>query len=522
LLQGLACARLGQYSKAREALRRAIDLNPGELFATVALVETYVLPTLQVLESDDPPPQLSVLQACIDDLGRASEALRAAKVHDPIQKLVLKQMEGSNFLYQARAYHRIAEERSDVAGMARSANADQRAQELQNESDRALEMARSLQRQGLAALCGVLAETKKHLPTITRKIPRDLLRKHADVAARDLMELCMDGGGDPYWEQVRAAVSGLDDVSPVGVVLATVHEIRTRSFPDARSRRAALLQGCERIDALLEVPSGSPGDRIELLLGRGQLALALKDFDTCERMCKQILDKAPSHPMGRFLRAQTLMGRGDFAQTERTLFVLKTRFPRSAEIAFAYAQAGHAVGKLELALEAMQTVTELDPDHSQARRYVIEKYLVEGYFDQAFDRANEYYHHSPDDPTALRLLVQAAQKTHRLAQGREALDKAVREHPRSPEMLQVAADGYASLGDKPRSIETASAAAQLEPATLEARLAVARALMMIGKTESSESLLTRELTDNGDIPAVRYEMGRREALRGHRQSPSGH
>ena len=45
LLQGLACARLGQYSKAREALRRAVDLDPSELFATVALVETYVLPT---------------------------------------------------------------------------------------------------------------------------------------------------------------------------------------------------------------------------------------------------------------------------------------------------------------------------------------------------------------------------------------------------------------------------------------------------------------------------------------------
>ena len=513
-VQGLARMRLGEFARARQALQRAVDLQPREVSAVIALAETYVLPATRELRSEDSSGRLAALRAGIEQLRKANAVLAAGPVNDAVAGLPLRGMIGSNTAQMARAHRRIAGKLGDDARTAQAAEAVERAREIREQADAEWERAGPLAEQAVGILCEVLTDAKTHLPGVTEKAPLALLLKLVDAAARDAVQIYVDTQDAEHRRRVAEAVAGLEDISPVAVMRMTMHEIRTGSFPNGLARRTALEQAGRQVEALLGKARQRPGDHRELLLARAQVGLALKDYETAERICKEVLADVPTQPMARLVLAESLLARGEFQQAEKALFVLRADVPRSPEIAFAHARAAAASGKRELAREAMQTAAQLDPKHADARRWLIEEYLAEGYLDQAYTEAKEYHRHCADDPVALRLLVEAAHRTGRSGQAEQVLQEALRRDPARPELLVAAAEAYAELRDTAQSIEIARRAAQMTPATTEGRLAVARALALTGQFARAESILARELDANPDSAAVPFEMARLYAATG--------
>jgi len=508
MVRGLAFTQLGNYEQARQALQKAVELSPGEISARIALARTHVLPALRALDSTGSPPQVSELQTGIEDLQKANNVLQAAKAISPAGDLALRQVAASNTMYMARISHKIADGLADDLRMAQAGHATERLEEIRRHCAAAGERARSLERQAVERLCQVLSDARKLLGSMSEQSEKGLVAKHTDTAARDLVQLCADFNYAEHRRAVGEALAGLEEISPVAVALATAHDVRFGRFPSAREHRSALARAVQCLDRLEEIARNRPEQRREVLLSRASLALVQKDCDTAERTCREVLKDTPSQPTARLLLAEAMMARGQFTEAEKALFVLKTEMPRWPDAAFAYGQAAAATGKRELANSAMQTVTELNPRHAAARRFLIDSYLREGYLEQAYAHACEYHLNCGQDPLALGLLVATAIATNRPATADKAVEQAVGELPGRPQMLVAAAEAYALLGDEARSVEAARKAAQLKPDDTPSRLAAARALVMIGRTAEAEAILTRELAESGDSATAHFEMGR--------------
>ena len=506
LVSGLAHLQMGNYSQARQALKRAVELNPAEVSATIALAKTYMLPALRALDDTGRMPDVPELQAKLQELQRANDILRAAKAGDPAGALALRQLAASNTMCMARICRKITKRLADDLAAAQAGHATERLEEIHKQYEAAVEKARSLASRAIEELRQAIVEAKELLARTGDKPGRTLLEKHTDMAARDLVQLCADFDYAEHRRDVNEAVTGLEEISPVAVALATMNNIRHSRFHSAKERREAILQACQRLDRLEEIACERQDDRREILLSRASLALALEDHDTVERACREVMKDLPDQPTARLLLAETMMARGQFAEAETALFVLRTEMPRSSDIAFAYGRAAEAAGKAELARSAMQAVVELNPRHAAARKHLIEKYLRDGYLDHAYAQAHGYYLNCKEDPNALRLLANAAMATDRAATAETAAKRAVEQFADHPQMLLAAAEVFALLGDQARSLEAAGKAARAKPDDTFSRLAVARAMVMTGRTEEAEAILECELAQNRAMAAAQFEM----------------
>ncbi|MHC4983000.1 MAG: tetratricopeptide repeat protein, partial [Planctomycetota bacterium] len=507
LIRGLACTALGEYSRAREALQKAIELNPLEITASMALARTHSLPALHALDNNRPKPSVSDLRGCIKELQKANEILRASRPNEPVRALGVRQMIASNTTYLARACHKLAQGLSEELSMAEAGHATERLDEIRRQCRAAAKKENSLSDQAVESLHRVITEAAEIARELNDKSQRKLLDEHVDIAARDLTKFCIDFHNPHHWQKVRKAVAALEDVSPVAVAVMTVHDVGHGRFHNSRQRRQGLLEAIRRLEGLLETAKGRPRAQKEILLCRATLALALDDHHTVARDCGEVLKDAPSHPTARLLLAKSMMARGLFAEAEKALFVLKAEMPRSPEVWFAYGRAAGAAGKGQLARQAMQAVIECDAQHAGAHRYLIECHLREGYLEEAYAQARQYHLNCGEDPNALRLLASAAKASGRGAVAEKAVELAVSEFASRGEMLMAAADAYALLGDSARSKEVARKVARFTPTDTASRLAVARAMVMTGQAARAGPILARELADDPRLAATHFEMG---------------
>ena len=512
-VQALAQMRLGEYVSARQSLERAQHLEGADPSVTVALAETYMLPALQSVESADGPAKLAALQSALEQIAKAGEVLAGPAPSDPTSRLGLRQMAASVTAELARVHRQIAQALANEAQTAQAGGAEARARQLQDESDQSARQADRLQDQAMVKLSEFLADARAQLEGASPAGADARLVKHIDAGGRDLIAIGMELDEPARWQQIRQALAGLEEAAPVPAMQVVVYEVARRPFDTHTQRRSALQAACEQVDAALaKLPE--PAGRRELLLARAQLAMALRDPITAERLCEEVLADAPNQPMARFILARSLLAQKQYGRAERILFTLRMRLPGSPEIAIAYAQAARAAGSAELAHQAILEALEIDPANAPARQLLIDEYLGRGFPARAYSQARQYYDHCPDDPVALTFVIRAALAAGRRTEVENLLEEVVRRESPGPELLTVAAEGFDLLGYKDRSAKAALAAVRAPAATMEARLARARALALGGDVQRAEILLARELADNGDRSAVHFEIARLHAAAG--------
>lgn len=505
LIEGQAGNHLGHYDEAREALRRAVLLKPEEPAAYMALAESYLLPVVNSQEGMPDSVRLESLQGNIDNLMKAEQVLRTSKVVLPEKLVPLRRLAASSVMYRGRILQMVVNKKLQEARVAEAGRALEQAQRLKKDSQLLAEQSGRLEQQAFEEFKNVIQDVQSTLPGMKDGAKREGLRLEGDRAARHLVDLCTTSRQAELWPKARSLVDGLAEISPVAVMQAAMFDAPRAAEATEAVRRQALQAIRRRAEELLE-HARTVGDKRDLRLGLARMAIGLRDYASAQRLCDEVLQANPNQPLGRLMRAQLYVNAGKYAEAERLLFVLRTNYPYSSEILLAYALAVQGVGKPELAEEAMQTLTELNPREVAAWRFVIERQLDKGFSQQAFSRAKDFYYACPAEPESLRMLVTAALAAQQQEYALGVLEQARGQH--EPQFLVAAAESFAALGDNKRCQALARQAAGLQPRSANQRLAVARAKQLAGESDQAEAAILHEIQESPNLAAAHYQLAR--------------
>ncbi|MDY7009926.1 MAG: tetratricopeptide repeat protein [Planctomycetota bacterium] len=485
-----ACIGLGQYDEARSALGEAGRLSPAEVSVPILLADSYSLPAGRLMTSPKAFTDPAVLPQAIEQFNQANRILDKVKTSNQKRSLDVQQHVGLNYRRISLAWSGVAERLKKEAEQA--------------EASRDYDLAATRRKESQAALVESNNAADQAIAIFLDVVVKDASRP---VASQMLVELCIHREDEESLSAARKAIMALKSPPPIPAMTLALHEVTKQT--DTTKRRERLEDLCRLLD---DLSKKHPGE-MQLKLTRADAALMLNDPEAADRLCGEILKADPSQAQARLIRAKVLMRQGKNAEAAGILFELmpksmgNTRF--AVDVHVAYALAAHALGEKDSAYEAMRkVVSEFDPDNAIARRYLAGSLLQEGKYQQAFTDAEAYYRAHPDDPAALRFFAETASRTDRLELAQKTLEKARADYGDRPEMMIAVGEGYLLVGDKGKAEEAIRRAAECKPADADARLAVARACRMVGRTSEAEKNLSDELAQNPNQPRFCFELGR--------------
>ncbi len=488
---------LGHYDEARGILQHvknnADTFQPNLPEVMILLAETHSLPARQTLTSTGRQISSEAIKQVIDQLRQANLIFSQVDTREEALDLDAKQALGLNESQIAGLLKIMAERIENEARIVESTGLRQSHEDRMQQSQTARAEQKEAQRHAAQVLLDV--------------VTRDPAREEA---AAVLVQLCLDRNDRESLKKARDAIMPAPKTSPIAKMMLIMDELKVSSgvsTPDAFEPIPDSPQIQHTVQQIDELLKQYPED-IQVKLKRAELALLLSDWTTVDRLVEEVLKQNPRQGQARLMKAKRLLMQGEASEPEKLLFTLKAEFPNWPEAHYAYGQAAFAGGKRELARQAMRTVTELLPEHPQARRFLAETLLEDGFYDQAFVDAQAYYRSSPQDPQAILLFVKSCyyQEQHNLAL--EALEKAAAERPDDPLVMMAVAEGYSILGENAKMMDIARKIAAMQPtANLKYRFAVARAMLLTGRSVEAENILSEELAKYPNHPELNFELG---------------
>jgi tetratricopeptide (TPR) repeat protein len=504
-----AHARLGRYEEARSNLQTLLDrqqtLNPDDRFAVLVLMaDTYAFPARESLDSiqktireaKEFTTPIQALRTAVEQFEKANQILAQVETSKPLSDPNdLQQAIALNFSSMAEFDFLIAGRYGKEAQIAKDAGEE----ELSKEKQKLFQEASQ--------------KKKEHLQEAIRGflqiVSRDPTRK---VAAQRLTQLSIEQADAESLAAARKAILEAENADPVAKTMLWMYEmpITFEQFDLgqvlSQTQTTKIHQIAQKLNDLLK----QNPDELQVAIPCAKLSFMLSDFPTTQRLVELILQNNPHHLEARLLEAKIMLARGETVEAERKLFSLKADFPLSPQAHLAFAEAALAAGKKELARQTMRRITErkLDPGNPKARRFLAESLLREGFFDQAFMDARVYFKNHPEDPIALGLYVDTAVRTKQLEEALQALKQTREKYAADPVLMAEAAKWYGVMGNQEEMRATARLAAESAPTTLQARLAVAQALVMLDRTAEAEKLLTDELAREPQHPQVNFDLGK--------------
>ncbi len=484
-----AFIRLGRYDDARTVLAEAGRLNPTEVSISITLAESYSLPANKLIVGEKARSDTAVLAEAIKQFNQANEILLKVETTAPKHVVKVQQFLGMNYYKISIANRTIGDIRKQQAKTAEASRDTKLAAARLTESQAAFAKSDEAAEQAIGAL----------LEVITKDASRP-------VAARVLVDLCIQRGDEKSLSIARTAIMALKSPPPIPAMRLALHDLSDKT--ETASRRERLDKLCKRLDAILKEHPDEP----EVKLARANVALMLGDIKTAERISNEILKKNPRHGQALFVRAKLLILQRNTAEAERILFRLMPKSMGNKRFAvnvhIAYAQAAHALGKKDSARDAMRKiVTKINPDHALARRYLAKSLMEDGFYEQALIEAQDYYRSHPDDPVAVSLLVESAKRTDQPELARKTLEKVFTDDLSEPVMLMVIADGYKLLADRAKAQQALRKAAECKSDTAGGLFAIARAMRQVGRSPEAEKILLAELARDPEQSRVCFELG---------------
>lgn len=496
-LQARAYIYLGQYAEARQLLNKLLEekdrLKPDQVSTRFLLADTYALPAKRSLLLTVTTGKIATLKTAIEQLRQANKILSQTEVEDTKVALDLQQIVGMNMAGIGGALSRLSEQFSKQAKTVDKAG-------FESLRDEYLEQANV----GFKEVQEVFSQAIENLLTV---VTHDASRHDA---AHTLVQMCIQQGDQESLQAAREAILSSEKPAPIASMILIVNDLEKsykepeRQNAERKGKKEKVLQAAQKLDELLkQYPNVVP-----IKIQRASLALMLADLPTVERYISEILSENPRQGQARLIEAKMLLQRGELSEAENKLFSLKAEFLQWTEAHYIYAQTVSKLGKKELARQTMRRITELERDHSGARRYLAESLIRDGFYDQAFLDAKEYYESHPESPVSVKLFVTTAIHTDQPDLARHTLEKAKTDHGDNTVMLLVVTDGYETLGDKDNMLETLRLVADSEPTTVLGRLARARALVRIDRKAEAEIILLDELSQDPQNHRVSFVLGR--------------
>jgi len=487
---GRACMQMGRYEDARSAFRAAARLEPSQIGPVLGLAGSYAAPAAQGLSRQEAGSPVDALREVIDGFLQANDIILRAKATDPASALDLRERLGRDHRSIALAWRAVSDRLGTEADRAEKARLSKLMVNARREAGAEADtQARKANARAITTLLAVVREDPSR-----------------PIAAQVLVDMCIEQGDRDSLAEARKAILALDSPPALAGMSLALYDLRSSMTAGQEVCPDKLKQFCGELDRLLR----SHPDELLVRLARAEAAYMLKDYPTAERIANAIIEDNPRQGRARLVRAGVLMGRRKFEDAERELFALKADFPKWADAHYAFAMAAMHCGRTQVAMRALRATADLNADHGGARRHLAERLVRGGFYAEAFDDARAYYRAHPHEPSAVRLLVQAAAglPSPPLALAHRVLEEARSSHGDRPEMMYTVGEGYERLGEKAQAAQAFQRTAGLRPVSPADRLAVAKALREIGRIAEAEKAFVDELARKANRPHVHYEMSR--------------
>ncbi len=452
-----------------EDLRTTRDVKvrqarPGQIAqAKAASTELLVAATADLLRVVEQDPDRSeddtrLLQLCFDrqddqSLQRARAAIRRAKTPPPVATMLLEMNDLQSFMGEENGpvnqdkIHQACQVLDDLLGHYSSAQLDDKAQQEVNQV-KLVRASLDLKLDDVAGtrkLCQEVIATDKRNPRARLMLAEVMVRDNDPMGAkRELVSLRRDY---PRW-------------------------------PDAAYTyaRVALLVNQPDVahEALSEMTrSGSTATGTRLL--EAELAMILSDLPMARQLVQQVLAVEPQNGRARLLEADIQAQIGDLDQAQAKLKELVAQYPKWAQAQLVLAQVASQTRETDTAMAAAREAVKLDPQNAASRKLLTTLLQGDSKFESAFDEAKTCLTAHGDDPTAIRLYVEAAERVNHSDLALTMLDKAAQTYSSRAEVLMAVAEGYSTLNQRDKAVRAADKARQCVAETVAARLAVVRA-----------------------------------------------
>jgi len=483
---GQASNRLGKYTEARATLKEGLRRLPGDSELVLIQANSYAWEANRLRGARNlQAPDLRKVAALYR---KANQALDKATSTDRKTVLDVEADRGRNHLYLSAAMGALSARLKQEAKMATEAKEEELAKEKNAQSKTASEES---DREAKAAIVSLLKVVEEE-PSRAK-------------AAEQLVDLCLRRDDRVSLERARTAILALDAPPPTPAARLELDELsRGNRNMDYGGWQVKLRRAGEKFDRLIR----SWPDELNLKVYRAEIALLCGDTKTTKRLCDEVLKVEKSNALARLILGKMLLSQSKFAEAEKLLYQLRSDASRWPEVQYYYGRVALALGQKARGMQALREAASLNPTHPGARRILAESLIGEGHYDEAYKDAYQFYHHHPENPAAVRLLVTTAERTNQPGVARETLAKAEKIAAGRPEMLMAISVGYAVLGKKTESRKFAIEAAESSPANAQGWIAKALALRSLKRAPEAERILITQLTDRPNQPRVFYELGR--------------
>lgn len=281
------------------------------------------------------------------------------------------------------------------------------------------------------------------------------------------------------------------------------------NWPDSQFSYAKVALAVGKKDLALQALNNMgklpPTPRTKLL--EAELAILLSDMRTAQRLVEDVLFVDPNNSWARLLRGNILMSTGQLDLAQAQFKKLSMDYPKWPQVQLALSQVCNQTGDFPAAISAAQEAVKLDPQNARARKLLTSLLLRESQFDQSFEQAKAALQAHPDDPGAIGLYVEAAERNGHTDLSVALLDKCLKDYAKRPEVMMAVAEGYGNLNKRDKAVEAANLAMHGDTPTAQARLAVVRALMLLDRMPESEKMLSEEIKKEPDRADLRFQMG---------------
>lgn len=468
-IKGRAANRLGRYADARQALNKALRLQPDNVDIQLEIAAVYSLEAQPVTLLQNRAPTIAQHQNTLNLLNEAAQVISRIQPKNDADRLAVLQSQGLN----------LAEISRTKAACARLLQA-----EAARLRDSAPEAADQKQQQADQYRNQADADADEAIRTLTALIRDD----NQNPAAATLVELCLDSDDAETLHTARKLI--MDQPSPPALAAALLlradlKQSLDETDPQQRSKRVA------EIAATLDQVIQRHPDNLHILLARAEAAMLMTDWETARRMVDKVLEIDAAHREGRLLLGQVLINTRQFVEAEKILRTLATEARQSAVVHFFYARAARGAGFHELAMSSMRTAIELQPDYLAPRLYVIERLLESNRPDLAFTEAEQARRFHPNQPQAIQAFLKAAIQLDRQDAARDLLQQLQDQETLTPEMMRVIAYGYSHLDNNKANAEALAALARRSPSSLNGQLARALALDLDGRRDEAIDVLQK-------------------------------
>jgi len=502
---GQAQLQLAKYEEARAPLKEAVKLAPtSEVAPLLGLADTYAWPAASALAKVTHETRSEKIRKAIEQFEQANKILTEAKVTEGKPFLVVMQHVGLNCQTISRAWRHLSSEPAEEARDAEERKLEAEKAGTKIEAKRLADLAKEKRLVSARYLAAADGAARKGIQALLKVIRQDATLRQS---ARALVELCIEQDDKASLDEMREAIQAISPPNrrpPIAAMRLAHYDLRTRAKTESPKKwRAQLDDFCELLDGLL---ADNPKEA-EIQLVRAEVALMLGDRERARTLCRQVLGADPRNRHGRLIKAKILMHGGRHNEAMAILLGLTTEFRGWAEAHYIYGQAAQTTGKTGLARQEMRLVTELDPGHSGARRFLAASLLAGEFFDQALTDAQQFYKAHPDDPDAVRLVAEAAWRTKQPELAVRILADAERRNGTSPRMMLSISDAYRILKMDDKAADALKKAADAEPQSPADHLAKARAMLRTNRASEAEKVLLDELDRSGDQAELCYELG---------------